>query len=148
MSDGTVVIYTDGACSGNPGPGAWAAALMAGGRCKEIGGYEPETTNNRMELLGAIRALECLKRPSKVKLYSDSAYLVNAVRLGWLRSWQSNGWRSKSKTDVKNIDLWQALAVLLERHDVELIKAEGHSGDAWNERCDQQARALIKAHTS
>jgi ribonuclease HI len=139
-----VAIYTDGACSGNPGPGGWAAVLMAQGKTREISGYEEDTTNNRMELTAAIEALEKLTRPCKVKLYSDSSYLVSAFNQGWLKNWQKNGWRNSAGQAVSNPDLWQKLVALTEKHDVEWIKVKGHSDNKWNNRCDQLAVEQIK----
>jgi ribonuclease HI len=139
-----VAIYTDGACSGNPGPGGWAAVLMAQGKTREISGYEEDTTNNRMELTAAIEALEKLTKPCKVKLYSDSSYLVSAFNQGWLKNWQKNGWRNSAGQAVSNPDLWQKLVALTEKHDVEWIKVKGHSDNKWNNRCDQLAVEQIK----
>ena len=139
-----VAIYTDGACSGNPGPGGWAAVLMAQGKTREISGYEEDTTNNRMELTAAIEALEKLTKPCKVKLYSDSSYLVSAFNQGWLKNWQKNGWRNSAGQAVSNPDLWQKLVAMTEKHDVEWIKVKGHSDNKWNNRCDQLAVEQIK----
>lgn len=139
-----VAIYTDGACSGNPGPGGWAAVLMAQGKTREISGYEEDTTNNRMELTAAIEALEKLTRPCKVKLYSDSSYLVSAFNQGWLKNWQKNGWRNSAGQAVSNPDLWQKLVAMTEKHDVEWIKVKGHADNKWNNRCDQLAVEQIK----
>ncbi|MFO7262919.1 MAG: ribonuclease HI [Bacillaceae bacterium G1] len=138
-----VIIYTDGACSGNPGPGGWAAILMYGEHRKEISGGEVSTTNNRMELTAAIEALRQLKRPCRVTLYSDSAYLVNAFEQGWLEKWQQNGWRNSKKEPVENQDLWQALLDLTRRHDVRFCKVKGHHDNPWNNRCDALAVAAI-----
>ncbi|NLM84252.1 MAG: ribonuclease HI [Clostridiales bacterium] len=133
-----VTIYTDGACSGNPGPGGWGAILMYGKYKKEISGGERLTTNNRMELISVISALEQLKEPCKVSLYTDSQYIVRAVREGWLKSWKARGWKRK-EGELKNPDLWQRLAELLERHDVEFIWVKGHAENAYNNRCDELA---------
>ncbi|WP_018132686.1 ribonuclease HI [Effusibacillus pohliae] len=135
-----VTIYTDGACSGNPGPGGWGAVLIYGDRTKEISGGERVTTNNRMELTAAIEALKRLKEPCKVKLYSDSAYIVNCFREKWYVGWQRNGWMSAKKEPVANKELWQELLRLCNIHQVEWLKVKGHAGDFWNERCDQLAR--------
>jgi len=142
-----VTIYTDGACSGNPGPGGWAAILQCDGREKEISGNTPETTNNRMELTAAIEALRTLKvKPCEVTLYSDSAYLVNAFQQGWLSSWKSNGWKRgpRKNEPVSNTDLWKELDGLQSQHEVTWKKVEGHAGNELNERVDQLAVAAIK----
>ena len=133
-----IQIYTDGACRGNPGPGGWAAILMYGDVKKEISGGEPETTNNRMELISVISALEALRQPCAVTLYTDSQYVANAVNLGWLASWQRMGWKRKTG-EVKNPDLWQRLLPLLERHVVEFIWVKGHADNEYNNRCDELA---------
>lgn len=138
-----VTIYTDGACSGNPGPGGWGAVLMAGDRVKELSGYDPVTTNNRMEITAAIEALRALKVPCRVKLYSDSAYLVNAFRQRWLENWQRNGWVNARKQPVENQDLWQELLRVMALHQVEWIKVKGHADNPHNNRCDELARAAI-----
>ncbi|MBN1928930.1 MAG: ribonuclease HI [Chlorobiaceae bacterium] len=140
----TVTIYTDGACSGNPGKGGWGALLMYGGTRKEISGYDPATTNNRMELLAAIRALEALKEPCRVELYSDSAYLVNAMKQGWLKRWLHNGWKTAAKKPVENIDLWQEIVKLTTLHRVTFHKVKGHSDNPYNNRCDELARLAIR----
>jgi len=141
-----VTIYTDGACSGNPGPGGYGAILEYNGQKKEISGYEPETTNNRMELTAAIRALEALKEPCKVELYTDSSYLCNAFSQRWIQRWQSNGWKTASKKPVENQDLWTSLAELTEIHMVCWHKVKGHADNDSNNRCDQLARDAIKAN--
>ncbi|MGB9791988.1 MAG: ribonuclease HI [Thermacetogeniaceae bacterium] len=138
-----VVIYTDGACSGNPGPGGWAAVLIYNGHRKEISGGAEETTNNRMELTAVIEALKALKEPCKVRVYSDSAYLINAFNQGWIERWQKNGWMNSKKEKVENVDLWKALLELTAVHEVEWHKIKGHDGDAFNERCDELARRRI-----
>jgi ribonuclease HI len=143
-----VTIYTDGACSGNPGPGGWGAILMAGGIQKELSGYEPLTTNNRMEIRAAIEALAALKKPCKVKLYSDSAYLVNAFRQNWLTNWQRNGWINSKKEPVENQDLWKELLRVAAPHQIEWLKVKGHADNPLNNRCDELARAAIKAGTA
>ena len=135
-----VTIYTDGACSGNPGPGGWGAILRYGPAVKEMSGGEPETTNNRMELTGVITALSALKEPCRVTLYTDSQYVENAVNLGWLESWRRRGWRRKGG-EVKNPDLWQALLPLLETHDVTFVWVKGHAENEFNNRCDELAVA-------
>ncbi len=135
-----VTIYTDGACSGNPGPGGWGAVLMYGGSKKELSGGARETTNNRMELLGVITALSALKEPCRVDLYTDSQYIVNAVNEGWISGWQKRGWRRKGG-EVKNLDLWQALLPLLETHEVAFNWVKGHADNEHNNRCDELAVA-------
>ena len=143
-----VYLFTDGACSGNPGPGGWGAILRYGGASKELSGGEPETTNNRMELTAAIRGLEALKEPCHVILTSDSRYLVDAVTKGWLSSWQKKGWKRAGNEPVLNVDLWQRLLVLLGRHQVDLIWVKGHAGHPENERCDRLAVAEIEKFRS
>lgn len=135
MSSGVVEIWTDGACLGNPGPGGWAAVLRLGEREKELVGGEPETTNNRMELMAAISALEALKRPSKVRLVSDSEYVVKGIT-EWLPGWRAKGWKK-----VKNRDLWERLAEVAGRHEVTWEWVRGHSGNVMNERVDRLAAA-------
>ncbi|MFY9520076.1 MAG: ribonuclease HI [Caldicoprobacterales bacterium] len=139
-----VEIYTDGACSGNPGPGAWAAILSYKGIEKELTGYNPDTTNNRMELLGPIEALKSLKMPCKVNLYTDSAYVFNAFTKGWIDRWQNNNWKTSQKTPVENQDLWRELIKLSKIHSVNWIKVKGHSDNEMNNRCDKLARESIK----
>lgn len=141
-----VELYTDGACSGNPGPGGWAAILKYGEFRKEMSGGDHATTNNRMEITGAIEGLSALKEPCKVKLYSDSQYLVRAINEGWAERWRSRGWM-RTKTDpALNSDLWEKLLTLLEKHDVEFIWVKGHNGHPENERCDRLAVAQRDAH--
>ncbi len=139
-----VIIYTDGACSGNPGPGGWGAVLRYGDKTREISGYAAATTNNRMEIMAAVAALEALKRPCQVELFSDSAYLVNAWQKGWLDSWQKNGWRTAQKKPVENQDLWQRLLAAAGRHQVSWHKVKGHAENPWNNRCDELAVAEVK----
>lgn len=139
----TVAIYTDGACSGNPGPGGWAAILMCDGKEREISGFEPHTTNQRMELSAAIEGLRALKYPCSVKLYSDSAYLINAFRQSWLKNWIANGWQNSQKKPVENRDLWEELLRLTNIHQVDWIKVPGHRDNEFNNRCDLLARAAI-----
>ena len=143
----TVAIYTDGACSGNPGPGGWAAILCFGEHRKEVSGFMPGTTNNRMELFAAISALGELKMPCIVELYSDSAYLINAFNENWLKKWQSNGWKTSQNAPVENSDLWFVLLTLTKKHQVHFHKVKGHSDHPENNRCDELAKAEIKAHT-
>ncbi|HLN60438.1 MAG TPA: ribonuclease HI [Symbiobacteriaceae bacterium] len=139
----TVTIYTDGACSGNPGPGGWGAILMYGEHKRELSGYEAQTTNNRMEILAAIAALRALTAPCRVQLHSDSAYLVNAFRQNWLGNWQRNGWVNSKKDPVENQDLWRELLAVARPHQVEWIKVKGHADNPYNNRCDELARAAI-----
>jgi ribonuclease HI len=139
----TVTIYTDGACSGNPGKGGWGAILIYNEVEKVISGGEKETTNNRMELTAPIEALKLLKKPCKVKLYSDSAYLINTFTQGWMYKWQMNGWRTADKGDVKNKDLWEQIYKFTKIHDIEWIKVKGHSDNEYNNRCDELAVAAI-----
>jgi ribonuclease HI len=146
MSGRVVEIYTDGACSGNPGPGGWGAVLDYGGREKELyGGEAGKTTNNRMELMAAIRALESLTRAVPVHLYTDSIYLRNGITK-WLPSWKRNGWQTAAKQPVKNADLWQRLEAAVKRHDVDWRWVKGHAGDPGNERADALAnRGMTEA---
>jgi ribonuclease HI len=139
-----VDIYTDGACSGNPGPGGWGSILICRGVEKEISGGEKLTTNNRMELTAAIAALKCLKKPCDVTLYSDSAYLVNGFNAGWIVSWKRNGWKNSSKQTVSNIDLWQEIDALASVHRVTWVKVRGHADNVYNNRCDALAVAATK----
>ncbi len=139
-----IKIYTDGACSGNPGKGGWGAVLIYGERQEEISGYDPSTTNNRMEMMAAIKALERLKEPCQVDLYSDSGYMVNAFNQNWLVNWQRNGWRTASKKPVLNQDLWERLLSLTFTHQVRFHKVKGHSTDELNNRCDFLATNAIK----
>ncbi len=134
-----VTIFTDGACSGNPGPGGWGAILRYGDAEKEMKGGEPDTTNNRMELLAAISALEALKRPAAVDLYTDSQYVRGGIT-GWIHNWKRNGWKTADKKPVKNVDLWQRLDEALRAHRVEWHWVKGHAGHPENERADQLAR--------
>jgi len=142
-----ITIYTDGACSGNPGPGGWAAILMYGRRKKELSGGEESTTNNRMELVSVISALEALKEPCEVKLYTDSQYVANAINLGWLESWKIKGWKRKGG-EVKNPDLWIKLVPLLEKHNVTFVWVKGHADNEYNNRCDELAVAESKKFKS
>ncbi len=136
-----VTLYSDGACSGNPGPGGWGTILVYKGREKELSGAEPTTTNNRMELMAAIAGLEELKEPCQVRLVSDSSYLCDSINKGWVFSWQKNGWRKADKKPALNVDLWERLLALLERHQVTLEWVRGHNGHPYNERCDRLAVA-------
>lgn len=139
-----VIIYTDGACSGNPGPGGWGSILMMGENRKEISGGKKDTTNNVMELTAVIEALKLLKKPCKVDLYSDSAYVVNAFLQNWILGWIKNGWKNSSKEEVKNKELWQELFSLTKIHDVTFHKVKGHADNEYNNRCDELARNAIK----
>ncbi len=135
-----VTIYTDGACSGNPGPGGWGVILIHGETRKELSGGDSETTNNRMELQAAIEALNALKRPCKVALYTDSVYVRDGITK-WIKGWQRNGWRTAAKKPVKNAELWQALLAALQPHDIDWHWVKGHAGHPENERADELARA-------
>src|SRR5690554_6221781 len=139
-----VEIYTDGACSHNPGPGGWGVVLLYGPHRRELSGFEPHTTNQRMELTAAIKGLEELKERCAVRLYSDSAYLINGFNLGWIENWQRNGWRNSRKEPVSNSDLWMALLKLSQQHKIEWIKVKGHSDNELNNRCDELARQAIR----
>lgn len=139
-----VTIYTDGACSGNPGPGGWGAVLISGGKEKDLKGGEADTTNNRMELMGAIEALRALKKPCKVDLYTDSTYVRKGI-MEWIHSWKKNGWKTADKKPVKNVELWQELEEAAKKHEVTWHWVKGHSGHPLNERADELARAGIKS---
>ena len=139
-----IEIYTDGACSGNPGPGGWGVVLLYQGNKKELSGYQPETTNNRMELFAAIQGLAALREPCEVTLYSDSSYLINAFEKHWLDNWQRNGWKTSSKSPVANQDLWKLLLLHVKNHRVRFVKVKGHSDNAYNNRCDEMAVAAIR----
>lgn len=139
-----VTIYTDGACSGNPGPGGWGTILMFKDVSKEISGYSKNTTNNIMEISAVIEGLKLLKYPCKVNLYSDSAYVVNAFNQGWIYNWKKNNWKTASKDPVKNQELWEELYSLVQKHKVEFIKVKGHSDNEYNNRCDFLATSAIK----
>ena len=141
----TVEIFTDGACSGNPGPGGWGAVLRLGEHEKELCGGERETTNNRMELTAVIAALQALKYPCTVRLTTDSQYVAKAINEGWLDNWKARGWRTAGKAPVKNVDLWQKLDQLLIIHDVQFLWVKGHAGHPENERCDALAVAQIRS---
>lgn len=134
-----VEIYTDGACSGNPGKGGWAAVLVYKGTEKEISGGEKETTNNRMELTAVIEALKCLKEPCNVTLTTDSKYVCDAINKCWVYSWKKNGWKKADKKPALNVDLWEQLLDVLSKHNVEFVWVKGHNGHKYNERCDELA---------
>jgi len=140
-----VVIYTDGACTGNPGPGGFGAVMIYGSRRKEISGGFEMTTNNRMEIIAAIKALEALREPCMVRLYSDSRYLVDAVEKGWAERWKRNEWMRNEKENALNVDLWRKLLAFLDVHDVKFIWVKGHADNKENERCDELARGAIAA---
>jgi ribonuclease HI len=137
-----VVVYTDGACSGNPGPGGWGAILTWGDKCKELSGGEATTTNNRMELMAAISALEALTRPSRVELHTDSVYLKDGITK-WIHGWKKNGWRTADKKPVKNAELWRRLDEAQRVHDIDWRWVKGHTGHAENERADELARLAL-----
>lgn len=139
----TVDIFTDGACSGNPGPGGWGAVLRYGTVEKDLHGGEPDTTNNRMEMLAAIKALEALKRGVSVRLYTDSTYLRDGITK-WIHNWKRNGWKTAGRKPVKNVDLWQRLDQALQRHEVEWHWVKGHAGHPENERADELARKGVE----
>ena len=139
-----VIIYTDGACSGNPGPGGWGAVLMYKGTKKEISGAKNNTTNNVMELTAALEGLKMLKFPCEVELYSDSAYLVNGFSQGWIYNWQKNNWQTSNKEPVKNKEIWQEIYKMTQTHKVKFIKVKGHADNEFNNRCDELARNAIK----
>ena len=139
-----VVIYTDGACSGNPGPGGWGAILMYKGTKKEISRAKNNTTHNVMELTAALEGLKMLKFPCEVELYSDSAYLVNGFLQGWIYNWQRNNWKTSNKEPVKNKEIWQELYKMTQIHEVKFIKVKGHADNDFNNRCDELARNAIK----
>lgn len=139
-----VEIHTDGACQGNPGPGGWGVVLSSQGRIRELSGAEPDTTNNRMELIAAIVALETLTRPARVDLYTDSRYVRDGITT-WIHDWKRRNWRTAARKPVKNVDLWQRLDAALTRHEVAFHWVKGHSGNAGNERADELAREAIAA---
>ena len=139
-----VIIYTDGACSGNPGPGGWGTILMYKNHQKEMSGFKADTTNNVMELTAVIEGLKLLKYPCEVDLYSDSAYVVNAFAQGWIYNWAKNSWKTSGKEPVKNKEIWLELYNLTKIHKVNFIKVKGHSDNEFNNRCDELARNAIK----
>jgi ribonuclease HI len=143
-TEDTVEIWTDGACKGNPGPGGWGVLLKRGAVEKTLHGGEALTTNNRMEMMAAIAALEALSNPSVVTLYSDSQYLINAMEKGWAKKWQANGWKRNAKEMAKNPDLWERLLKLCQEHKVKFIWVRGHSGNTENEKCDRLAVAASR----
>lgn len=139
-----VILYTDGACSGNPGVGGWGAVLMFKGAEKRISGAEKDTTNNRMELFAVISGLECLKEPCEVTVYSDSAYTVNAFNNGWIYAWEKDGWKKSDNKQVLNTDLWKRLLALTRLHSVKFVKVKGHADNEYNNICDKLATDAIK----
>lgn len=138
-----VILYTDGACSGNPGPGGWAALLMFGPHERILTGFEAETTNNRMEMLAVIEGLAALKEQCHVAVHSDSSYVVNAFEKGWIENWKRRGWKTAGKQPVKNRDLWEVLDNHVSRHEVEFVKVKGHADDELNNRVDRLAVAAL-----
>lgn len=134
-----VEIFTDGACSGNPGPGGWGTVMRYGKTEKELSGGEPDTTNNRMELMAAIAGFSALKEPCRVRLYTDSQYVANGIEKGWAKSWRKNGWRKADKKPALNPDLWEKLLDLIEPHELQITWVKGHAGHPENERCDRLA---------
>lgn len=139
-----VTIYTDGACSGNPGPGGWGAVLQYGAHEKELSGGDPQTTNNKMELTGVIEALRLLREPCEVDLYSDSKYVIDGITKGWAKGWKARGWKKADKTPAKNPELWDALLELLEYHTVHFHWVKGHADNPQNNRCDELAVAAYQ----
>lgn len=137
-------MYTDGACSGNPGPGGYAAILMYGDIVKEVFGSEKDTTNNKMEMMAVLKGLEIIKEPCDIEIYSDSAYVVNSVEKGWLFNWKKKDWIKSDKKPVKNIELWEELLKYLEIHNIKFIKVKGHSDNEYNNRCDKLAVEAYK----
>ncbi|MDR9387444.1 MAG: ribonuclease HI [Balneolaceae bacterium] len=135
----TIILYTDGACSGNPGPGGWAALLMHGDHEKMLSGSDPNTTNNRMEMMAVIEGLRALQKPCLVRVHSDSAYIINAFTQGWIDNWVRRGWKKADKKPVENQDLWRDMIQAMEQHTVEWVKVKGHSDDVLNQRVDEQA---------
>jgi ribonuclease HI len=144
MTNEDIVIYTDGGCIHNPGPGGYAAVLISGGKFKEISGGFRLTTNNRMELTAAIEALKSLSAQGIITLYSDSRYMVDSINLGWAKQWRTKGWRKADRRKAENIDLWRVLLDLYDKMNIRFIWVEGHSGNRWNERCDKLAVQAAK----
>ncbi len=141
-----VIIYTDGACSGNPGPGGWGALLMWKGKKRELTGAEPDSTNNRMEMRAVIEALKALKRPCHVKIHSDSALIVNAFKQGWIENWKKRGWKKANKKPVENQDLWKEMLEAMDDHKVSWIKVKGHADNELNNRVDRLAVEASKTY--
>ena len=138
-----IILYTDGACSGNPGPGGYGSILMYKENKKEISGYKETTTNNQMEMLAVIEGLKLVKEPCEIEIYSDSAYVVNAFNQNWIQSWIKNNWKTASKNPVKNVELWKEMLNLLSNHKYKFIKVKGHADNEFNNRCDELARNAI-----
>ena len=141
-----VELYTDGACSHNPGPGGWGAVLIYKGSEKEISGFQDDTTNNKMEIMAVIKGLELLKEKCKVTIYSDSSYVVDSVTKGWVYSWKKNNWIKSDRKQAKNIDLWVRLLELIDKHEITFKKVKGHSDNIYNNRCDELATSEVKKH--
>lgn len=139
-----VIIYTDGACSGNPGPGGYGAILMYEDKIKEISGNELDTTNNKMEITAVLKSLELFKYPCDIDIYSDSSYVVDSVEKGWLYNWEKKNWKKSDKSEVKNIELWKEMLKYLRIHNIKFIKVKGHSDNEYNNRCDKLATEAIK----
>ncbi len=146
MDQPLVKLFTDGACSGNPGPGGWGAILQSGIHKKELSGGAAETTNNRMEMMAVIVGLETIKRPCRVVVTSDSKYVIDAITKGWVKKWQANGWMRNKKDPALNVDLWERMLEQLARHQVEFVWVRGHAGHPENERCDALAVAQAQRH--
>lgn len=140
-----ITIYTDGACSYNPGPGGFGVVLLYNGHKKELSGYDPMTTNNRMELMAVITALECLRESCEIDLYTDSKYVADAFNKNWTKNWQQNGWKTASKKPVENQDLWLRLLAQVEKNQINWLWVKGHADNEYNERCDQLARKEIES---
>jgi ribonuclease HI len=141
-----ISIYTDGACSGNPGPGGWGAVLIYKDNIKEISGFVNNTTNNRMEIFAIIKAFSALKQHCKIDVYSDSAYVINSFNQGWIRNWEANSWKKSNKSPVENQDLWRQLLLYVRKHEVKWHKVKGHSNNKFNNRCDELATNHIKLY--
>lgn len=141
-----IILYTDGACSGNPGIGGWGCILEYNGIKKEMSGYEDNTTNNRMELMAVIQGLKAIKEPCEVEVYSDSAYTINAFKEKWIENWQLNNWKTSNKKEVKNVDLWKQLLQFLDIHKITWHKVKGHADNAYNNRCDFLATSEIEKY--
>jgi len=139
-----IIMYTDGACSGNPGPGGYAAILMYEGNMKEVSGFEKDTTNNKMEMTAVIKGLESIKEPCDIEIYSDSSYVVDSVEKGWLFGWVKKNWIKSDKKPVKNIELWTEMLKYLKMHNIKFIKVKGHSDNEYNNRCDKLAVEAYK----
>lgn len=139
----SIIIYTDGACAGNPGPGGYAAIIIGENTRKEIAGYKEDTTNNRMELLAVIEGLKAIKKGSKIKVFSDSNYVIKGIT-GWIDNWKKNGWKTAKKNNVKNKILWKELDKLTQEYDAEFLKVKGHAGNEYNEKADSMAKEQIK----